>query len=143
MANPATGGFSGHDGTVKIAAGDSTPTSELIEVKKWTFEPKSANPAVCTNQTDGFKSRVHGVRDGTGTIDVIAPEATIPPFVDGDHVTLDLIDGHGAHFIIPAIIESMPYQCDIDGGEFVGYAYNFAITGAWYMYHGTSGSSGN
>jgi hypothetical protein len=140
MSSP-TQAFSGKDGTVKyIVATSGTPVTELFEVADWKFSPKATNPAICSNRTGGFKSRSKGVRDSSGSVTVKTPEGTVPPFRDGDSVVLDLIDGHGVHFTVPAMVSGMPYECNIDNGDHVGYSYEFEGTAAWTM--SLIGSSG-
>lgn len=124
-------GFSGKNGTVKYGSGTS-----LLEVTKWSFEPKTNVPKYASNATGGFKTGVAGVRDSSGKVEIKVPSDTGLPLQDGDSVTLQLhVDATGSnYFSVPAIISGMPVDCDVDGGEIVGATYNFEGNGAWTGY---------
>jgi hypothetical protein len=69
----ASTGFSGKRGTVKIGA----TALAGVEVVGWEFEPKDGVPAYCSNATAGFKTRISGVRDSSGKIEVEKLDALV------------------------------------------------------------------
>lgn len=137
MSTHQTESFSGKDGTVKFRQAVDTSSGvgfedvELFEVLNWTFKPRSKNPQYSSNRTAGYMKRDRGIEDGDGSIKVVVPAGSTPPFVPNNFVDLVLIDGHATTFLVPAVITSMPYECDIDNGETVGYSYDYSCDGEW------------
>ena len=122
-----SGAFSGKDGKVRIGA------SDLAEITGWTFNPTSNNPSWASSSTGGYKTRVAGVKDGSGSIEG-KYDKTDPiddSIKEGDCVTLELFQDATRKFIVPAIIEGMTFEQDMDDGEVVSWSADFATTGAW------------
>ena len=59
MATP----ISGRDGSVDVGG------SAVAEVTGWRFNPTSNNSAWASSDTSGYKNRIKGVLDGSGSID--------------------------------------------------------------------------
>jgi len=118
---------SGKDGKVMIGA------AAIADVTKWTLRTTSSNVAYASSSTGGFRRRVGGVKDGSGTIVFkLDPEDPITDQLnEGDAVTLLLYLDGTRHFTVPAVIEALQWEVDIDRGEIVGGAAEFAIDGAW------------
>jgi len=97
-----------------------------------TCRPASS-PRCRRSSTGGFRRRVGGVKDGSGTIVFKLDPAD--PITDqlneGDAVTLLLYLDGTRHFTVPAIIEALQWEVDIDRGEIIGGTAEFAIDGAW------------
>lgn len=123
----AGAGFSGKDGTVKIASTD------VAEIRNWKFNPKSNNPKYASNKTSGYKRTVAGVKEGSGSmsgawdhsIDFLA-------VVDvGTSVTLKLYTDGTHFFSVPSVIDDCSINVDVDNGEIVSWDSNFSANGAW------------
>lgn len=119
--------ISGKTGTVEISSTD------VLEVTKWTFNPKCNVSKYASNNTSGYKAAVAGVLEGNGTVEVKLDTASSLDLVAGAAATLDLhVDGTGSNYYsVPAIISEAPIEVDIDGGEVVGATYSFEANGAW------------
>lgn len=120
-------GFSGKDGTVKIGSTD------ICEVRNWKFNPKSNNPKYASNKTSGYKRTVAGVKEATGSISGAWDNANdFLAVVDvGTDVTLKLYTNTTKFFSVPAVIDDVSVNVDIDNGEIVGWDANFSSNGAW------------
>jgi hypothetical protein len=123
----AGAGFSGKDGTVKIASTD------VAEIRNWKFNPKSNNPKYASNKTSGYKRTVAGVKEASGSmsgawdhsIDFLA-------VVDvGTSVTLKLYTDLTHFFSVPSVIDDCSINVDVDNGEIVSWDSNFSANGAW------------
>lgn len=119
---PGTG-FSGQKGSATYGSGGS----EITEVTKWTLDRTVSVSKYNSNNTDGHKRGVAGVRDTKGTIEVKVGSSSGQQFHPGQIVQLQLhVDDDDNYFSInEAIISGTPIECDIDGGEVVGITYSF------------------
>ena len=125
------GGISGINGDVLIEE------DQLQEVRKWSFKPTQNNPSYGSNRTGGYKKRVPGIKDATGSIGI----AYIPgnpvygvsagQIREGSQPELALyIDDY--HYIdAPAIIDSMSFEVDLDEGSIVTCDAEFSANGLW------------
>lgn len=120
-------GISGKDGDVKIGA------TSICEIRKWSFNPKSNNPSYASNKTSGYKRRVPGVKDGSGTLEGAWDPAT--PAVSvidvGTEVTLLLYINATQNYSVPSVIDSFKLDVDVDEGEIVSWTADFSTNGAW------------
>jgi hypothetical protein len=118
---------SGKDGKVMIGA------AAIADVTKWTLRTTSNNVAYASSSTGGFRRRVAGVKDGSGTIafklDVEDP--ITDELEEGDAVTLLLYLDDSRHYSVPAVIDALQWEVDIDRGEIIGGTAEFSIDGAW------------
>lgn len=123
----AGAGISGKDGDVKIG------TTSICEIRKWSFNPKSNNPAYASNKTGGYKKRVAGVKDGTGSMEGAWDPATPATAVinPGTSATLKLYINATQFYSVPSIIDSFKLDVDVDSGEIVGWSADFGSDGAW------------
>ncbi len=117
--------FSGKDGKVNDG------TADIADITRWTFTKTSNNPAYASSSSSGFRKRVAGVKDGSGTIEGQYQNDAAPTIDEGDEVTLKLYVDASHFYSVPAIIDSFQLETDIDRGEVVGWASNFATNGAW------------
>ena len=119
--------FSGKNGSVKVGL------TAVAEVTKWSFNPTSNNPSWASNAVAGFKQRVAGVQDGSGSFDFKLKDATDwALFAPGVSLTLTLVTGGSSlDFTVPAVIDGVNLECDIDSGEVVGGSADFSCNGAW------------
>lgn len=126
------GGISGKGGNVFLDAAPA-PGVEVAELMKWSFNPKSNNPAWASNRTAGFKRRVAGVRDGSGSCEgKWDPNDPLTDHLeDGASVTLNLQLSTTHFFVVPAIVDGIKVDVDLDSGEVIGWSFDWSLNGAW------------
>ena len=115
--------ISGKDGKVSV---DGT---DIAEVTGWTLERTSNNPAWASSSIPGRKQRVAGVQDASGTIEGKLDVANTPMgdgLVEGGSVTLNLYVNATQFFVVPALIDSISFECDMDEGEVVSFSAAFS-----------------
>lgn len=122
--------FSGKDGKISDGSGD------LADITRWTFTRTSNNHAYGSSSSSGFKRRVAGVKDGSGSIVGLIQVGAAPPVAEGDEVTLQLFEDKNAagsqpYWSVPAVIEQVRIEVDIDDGTPVGFTADFTTNGAW------------
>jgi hypothetical protein len=122
-------GLSGKNGKVQSGGAD------LAEVTHWTFNPTSNNPAWHGSGGGGTKQRVAGVKDGSGTVDFKYDDADKihDAINEGDSVTLNLYVDANSFFAVPALVDGISYDVDIDDGEAVSGTIDFSANGAWTL----------
>lgn len=131
-------GFSGKGGYVKAGS------TQVAEVTKWNFKATSNNPAWASSDTAGYKTRVAGVKDGSGSLEMKVDRTSLflATLTEGTLVTLHLYaEEHfdtatppvedSKKWDIPAIIDDYDINVDIDGGEAVSVTVAFSTVGAW------------
>lgn len=120
-------GFSGKDGTVKIA------TTDVAEIRNWKFNPKANNPKYASNKTSGYKRTVAGVKEGSGSMSGAWDHAIdFLAVVDvGTSVTLKLYTDTTHFFSVPSVIDDCSVNVDVENGEIVSWDSNFSTNGAW------------
>lgn len=126
----ASTGFSGAGGSV----------NGVTEITNWSLTKTSNNPAYASGATDGVKTRKPGVKDSNGSVQFKLPGSGALPYDEGEEVTLQLATGTGAPgwaspvtghtFNVPAIIDQIQLEVDVDNGEIVGGSFDFSGTGA-------------
>jgi hypothetical protein len=119
--------FSGKDGKVLIGA---TP---LADITAWTLRTLSGNPAYASSSTGGYRKRVPGVKDAQGTVRFkLNPADPITDDLDaGAAVTLLLYVDATRFYTVPAVIDALRLEVDIDSGDIVGGVAEFSANGAW------------
>ncbi len=119
--------FSGKDG--KVLAGTTT----LAEITQWTFQTRSNNVAYGSSATAGYRRRVAGAKDGRGTIrgKLDPADPLTNAFEEGDTVTLQLYLDASRFYSVPALIDTLQFEVDIDSGDIVGWVAEFSTDGAW------------
>lgn len=120
-------GESGKLGKVLIGA------SPIAEVTGWSFKPSSNNSAWGSSDSNGFKKRVAGVKDGSGSIEGKYDVGS--PFFGsldvGSNVTLLLYVNGTDFYTVPSIIDSYDLTVDINDGEVTGFSADFSTNGEW------------
>ena len=118
--------LSGKDGTLYIGAAEITPVSN------WRLSITSNNPDYAANDTGGWKKRAAGVRDCSGSFDVKVDDSGNCPVAEGDAATLKLhVDDTGSNYYeVPAIVDRIEVDVDINEGRIVSYAVDFSGNGA-------------
>jgi len=124
----AAEGISGKNGYV--VAGSTT----LAEITGWRFTPTSNNPAWASSSTGGYKTRVAGVADGSGSFDYVYSKTNLLSaggITVGASVTLKLYIDTDDYYQVPAIIDSISIDVDMNDGNQVSGSCDFSITAAW------------
>jgi len=126
--------FSGRKGSVQKNG------VAIAEVLSWTFNPTSNNPSWASSSTPGYKQRKPGVKDGSGSCTVkfdsssgVGVQAFLHYGAAEDEValTLKLYLNDTLFFSIPAVIDGISYEVDINDGEVVEASFDFSINGEW------------
>jgi len=114
-------GISGKDGKVEIGG------LQVAEITKWSFNTTSNNASWASSDTAGYKTRVVGSKDGSGSMEgKLDPDVGIPLEVGDEPVlTLRLDDTH--YYTVYAVVDSFDLEVDIDDGDVVGWSADFSI----------------
>ena len=115
----------------KIMIGGST----LIECTGWSFDRSVAEHVYASCATSGYKKRVAGTKDGTGELrGVLDPADPIEGYInEGDQVTLLLYFTAAKYHSVPAQINNISVEVDVEEGEIVRWTAGFGINGAWSL----------
>lgn len=126
---PTGNGISGLRGDALYHA-DGT---QISEVKKFSWNPKQETKDYASNKTGGAKKRVSSVKDGSGSIDGVwdAWNPITDHMEPGTEVVLRLLHYTGQYWIVPAIIDDMSFECDIESGDVQSWTANFSLNGPW------------
>jgi hypothetical protein len=118
--------LSGKNGTLYVGEDEITPVSN------WRLRVTSDNPDYAANDTGGWKKRAAGVKDCSGSFDVKVEDAGNCPVEEGDTVALKLhVDATGENYYdVPAIIDEIEVNVDINEGRIVAFAIDFSGNGA-------------
>jgi len=118
--------LSGKNGTLYISSSEITPVSN------WRLQITSDNPNYAANDTGGWKQRAAGVRDSSGSFDVKVDSGGNCPVEEGDSITLKLhVDETGNNYYeVPALIDRIEVEVDINEGRIVAYGLDFSGNGA-------------
>lgn len=119
--------ISGKNGKVMI--GDAA----LAEITDWTFHTTSVNHAYASSSTGGYRRRVAGVKDGSGTIGFkLDPDDPLTDaFDEGSSATLLLYLDETHYYTVPAVIDSLQLGVDISSGDVLSGTAQFSADGAW------------
>lgn len=142
MPGPGPGdAISGINGDVLIEE------DQINEVRKWSFKPTSNNPSYGSNKTQGYKKRVPGIKDASGSIGLAYAPGN-PCYGTGPgqiregsqpEVALYIDDFH--YISLQVIINSMAFEVDLDEGSIVTCDADFAASGLWTLNLGEQSSS--
>ena len=108
-------------------------TSNAPDCQSWNWTRNVASHAYASCATSGFKKRVAGTKDHSGTIAgrVSVSDNIEDYFDEGDAVTLNLYVSTTAYYIVPALIEELSVEVDIDEGDIIKWNASFGGNGAW------------
>lgn len=105
--------------------------ADVPDATKWTWNPKNETQAYASSDTGGWRKRLPGVYDGSGSWECKAQSAT-PPVKPGALVSLTLTLATGVAFAAgPAIIDDISTEVDLDTGNIVAWTINFSANGKW------------
>lgn len=107
--------------------------SNIVDCQGWSWERTVTENAYASCSTSGFKKRLPGVKDHSGSINgLFDPES--PPddyFDEGDLVTLLLYVNSSAFYSVPAMIITLSVEANNDEGELIPWSADFGGNGAW------------
>lgn len=111
----------------------NTGGTQISEVKKFSWNPSQETKDYASNKTGGAKKRVSSVKDGSGSLDgVWDPWDPITDHMEpGTEVTLKLQHYTGQFWVVPAIIDDMSFEVDIETGDVQTWTANFSLNGPW------------
>ena len=124
---------SGQYGQIKIGG------STLVECTEWTMNEEAAEHAYASCATSGWRKRVAGTKDVSGTAGgIFDPADPIHGYVNiGDSVTLLLYYSASKYHSVPAVILSIETNVNIEDGEIVRWTINWGGNGAPTMNSGS------
>lgn len=121
--------LSGKDGKVFRDA------DEIADVTLWKFRTAAKNRSYASSATGGYKRTLPGVKQASGRFAFLLNTAS--PQTDqlaaGDAVTLLLQITTDRAFSVPAVIDSVEVDVNIDTAEVGGGVAEFSATGAWTL----------
>lgn len=123
--------LSGKDGNVKIGGFGGT---DVADITNWKWDRTSNNPAYASSDSGGFKKRVKGVTDNSGTFECVAQDSSdgTLPLVVGASLELLLETGSGNQaYEVPAVVDKVSLEVDPDDGSLVKYTVDFSGNGTW------------
>lgn len=117
----------GKEGTVKIGS------TELPEITKWTFKPNVSLQSYASNKTNGFKRKVCGSKDATGTLEGKwdRKDPITDHFQEGDSVILSLHVDDTRTVTVQAFIKSLDLEVDMDENTITAWSAEFEADGEW------------
>ena len=125
----------GHTSIPKSGTGGNVQAggSDLVEIKNWTFTRSSNNPSWASNVSAGYTKRVAGVKDGTVSMEFVYDfaDSIEDRIKEGDSVTLLLFSDATRQYSVPAIVDSLEFNSDMDDGEPFGGTITASTNGAW------------
>lgn len=117
--------ISGKDGSVSAGG------SDVAEVTAWSLTTKARNPSYASSATGGWRTRRSGVRDAMGVVhfklDFADPATDL--LEEGTAVSLQLNLDATRAFVVPAIIDEIAWEVDVDDGDVIGGRAEFSATG--------------
>lgn len=113
----------------KVMIGAST----LVECTGWTYTRSAILHAYASCNTSGYKKRVKGTMDSSGTLKGMFDESNFIEdyFGVGDAVTLLLYINGTDYWSQPAMIETLEIETDVDEGALIPWSSSWSGNGAW------------
>ncbi|MDA7977506.1 MAG: hypothetical protein MPJ50_01895 [Pirellulales bacterium] len=109
---------------------DGTP---IADITGWTFRTSVARRNYSSSKTDGYERSVPGAVSGRGAfgfqLDLANPLTDL--LEEGSQVTLQLHVDASRYYGVPALIEMMELDVDVNGDGMVGGRAEFTADGAW------------
>ncbi len=120
--------LSGKDGKIVIGS------TSVAEIRSWRLTTSAANPEYGSSASGGYKTTSPGIKSGRGSARYVlnTSDPLTAHFEEGDLVTLLLYVDDSHYYTVPARIESLSVEVDIDETrEVVGGTFEFKTHGAW------------
>ncbi len=109
--------------------------SNITECSFWAFDRTAAEHAYASCSTGGYKKRVPGTKDGGGSLKgYYDPTDPVENYItEGASVTLKLYVSTTKFYSVPAIINKLHIETDIEEGAPIPWEAEFGINGAWTL----------
>lgn len=111
-------------------AGTVSNGSAVGQVKTWSVTHSSNNSAWGSSSTSGYKNRVTGTKDWSGTVTVARDTAAAIAFVVGNTYSMTLSENGSTSYTGNAIVDSIAETVDVDNGTQVDVVISFSGNGA-------------
>lgn len=110
--------------------------SSLQECTEWTLTKEHADHAYASCETSGWRNRVAGTKDSSGTCGgIFDPNDPIHDYiVIGDSVTLELYYSSLQYYEVPALIRQIDTDCNIEDGDIIRWTMNWGGNGEVLRY---------
>ena len=117
--------LSGKNGTLHIS------DDEVAPVANWKLSIGGNNPHYIANDTGGWRKRAAGAKDCSGSFEAAVEQSGNCPVEQGDSITLKLHadDTGNNYYEVPAIIDRIGVDVDINQGRIVAHAVDFSGNG--------------
>jgi len=133
MAGPFTA-VNSHGVHIDKTGSGGSSTTDVPDVTKWTVNPKAENLAYASSSTGGWKKRMAGTLDVSGSIDVKCNDTDKIEsfFKPGEKIAvMELYMNETLKYSGPAIIDDISVETDIDTGAIISATINFSGDGPW------------
>ena len=110
--------ISGKDGSV----------GSYAEITSWSLNITSNNSAYASSDTAGYKKRVAGTKDVTGSMEGKwngSMQVTPGDAITGLALNLDATQS----YTLDAVVDSFSLEVDVDDGEVIGWSADFSVKG--------------
>ena len=108
-------------------SGKDGQVNSFDDITGWTINVTSNNAAYASSSTGGWKKRVPGVKDWSGTFSGKFNGEL--PVAEGEEVALTLTLDGSSSFSGDAVIDQITLQVDVDDGDVVGFTASFSGSG--------------
>lgn len=108
-------------------SGKDGQVNDFDDITGWSINVTSNNSAYASSSTAGWKKRVAGVRDWSGSFS--GKFNDVLPVAEGEEVALTLALDDTDSFSGTAVIDQISLQVDVDNGDVVGFTANFSGSG--------------
>ena len=117
--------LSGKNGTLYVGS------NEVAPVSNWKLAVTASQRDYTANDTGGWKKRVAGAKDCSGSFEVKVTEGGNCPVESGDAVTLKLhVDASGGNYYqVEALIGRVRVETNIKHGDVVAHRIDFSGNG--------------
>jgi hypothetical protein len=113
--------ISGKNGTVSVGGA-------ITDATGWSLSLTSNNPAYASSDTDGYKKRVGGIKDTTGSYSAKYNGGVVS--VGSEHTAASFTLDGSTSWSLDIIIDAVNLEVDMDDGDVVGYSVDFSGNGA-------------
>jgi hypothetical protein len=103
----------------------------LVECTRWDMDESVVEHVYSSCATAGYRKRVAGPKDKTGTIEgIFDPDSPIHNQIEpGDEVTLELFYEAAKHHQVPAMILTLNTGAEIEGGDPLRWRATWGLNG--------------
>ncbi len=120
--------ISGKRGTVTSGG------TSIAQVTDWQLRTRAAGVSYASSETGGFRKKLSGVKQASGALRfVVSTAAPQTQLAAGDAVTLHLHLDASRYISLPARIDGLRLQVNIDTGQIIGGQFDFSSDGAWTL----------